>query len=210
MGGRRPGNATDPRLSLSPPPLAWFRCPPKTAPIATASIFAAAAVTDALDGALARATGACTPFGAFLDPVADKLATTTALVLLASRQFFTGLPAAHPWLIPACAAAVVGREVAMSALREWAAAAGPAARSAAAVSAAGKAKTALQMVAIVALLLASCRPCCAPQAGLGAWLYKTSASVGAPALVGGTLLGLVSLAQYFGALWPWLSGVRSD
>ena len=98
----------------------------------------------------------------------------------------------------------------MSALREWAAAAGPSARAAAAVSLAGKAKTALQMVAIVALLAASGRPCCAPKAGVGALFYAACVSVGTPALVAGTLLGLVSLGQYLGALWPWLSGARSD
>jgi CDP-diacylglycerol--glycerol-3-phosphate 3-phosphatidyltransferase len=163
-----------------------------------------------VDGWLARATGTCTPFGAFLDPVADKLATTTAAVLLASRPASVGLPGRLPWLIPAAAAAVVGREVAMSALREWAAAAGPAARAAAAVSWTGKAKTALQMAAIVALLLASGRPCCAPKAGVGAAVYRAAVAVGGPALAAGAVLGLVSLAQYFAALWPWLSGARSD
>lgn len=210
--------AAPPPLPRPPPPTrthttrhpAWFRAPPKPAPLITASIFAAASVTDALDGWLARATGATSAFGAFLDPVADKLATSTALVLLASRPAAAGWGAAAPWLLPACAAAVVGREVAMSALREWAAAAGPAARAAAAVSAAGKAKTALQMVAIVALLLASGRPCCAPKAGVGAAVYHAAVAVGAPALVGGAVLGLVSLGQYFVALWPWLSGARAD
>jgi phosphatidylglycerophosphate synthase len=96
----------------------------------------------------------------------------------------------------------------MSALREWAAGTGPGARAAAAVSAAGKAKTALQMVAVVALLLTSGRPCCAPQAGVGKAVHSAAAAVGAPALVAGALLGLASLAQYFVALWPWLSGRR--
>ena len=189
---------------------AWFQAPPKAAPLITASIFAAASLTDAVDGWLARAMDSCTPFGAFLDPVADKLAVVMALVLISSRPHLAGPASSLPWLLPAATAAVVCREVTMSALREWAAGTGPGARAAAAVSAAGKAKTALQMVAVIALLLTSGRPCCAPQAGVGKAVHSAAAAVGAPALVAGALLGLASLAQYFVALWPWLSGRRRD
>ena len=76
-----------------------------------AALFGAAALTDLLDGWLARRSGQTTVFGAFLDPVADKLIVATALVLLTAR--FDDV------LITLCACVVIGREVVVSALREW-------------------------------------------------------------------------------------------
>ena len=73
-------------------------------------VFAAAAVTDFLDGYLARKMDLCTPFGAFLDPVADKLMVAAALMLLAGDW---GRMVAVP------AALIIGREIGVSALREW-------------------------------------------------------------------------------------------
>ncbi len=105
-------------------------------------LFLLAAVTDWLDGWLARRSGQATAFGAFLDPVADKLIVATALVLLTERfdnAFIT---------ISACV--IVGREIVVSALREWMAQVGQHAHVR--VNVIGKVKTAVQMVAITLLL----------------------------------------------------------
>ncbi len=107
-----------------------------------ALLFAAAAVTDWFDGYLARKLDQSTALGAFLDPVADKLIVSVALVLLVEHF-------AHPWLtIPAMI--IVGREIVISALREWMAELGK--RANVAVSQMGKIKTALQMISITVLL----------------------------------------------------------
>lgn len=103
-------------------------------------IFSFAAITDWLDGYLARILNQTSPFGAFLDPVADKLMVATALIVLV-------------WLGRVevfIAAIIIGREIAISALREWMARIG---RSASvAVSFLGKIKTVTQMIAIILLL----------------------------------------------------------
>ena len=104
-------------------------------------IFAAAAITDWLDGWLARKLGLTSAFGAFLDPVADKLMVAAALILLVA------LGRADAWL----AIIIIGREIAISALREWMAELG--AGKSVAVAFLGKLKTAAQMTAIIALLL---------------------------------------------------------
>ncbi|MDC3409189.1 CDP-diacylglycerol--glycerol-3-phosphate 3-phosphatidyltransferase [Burkholderiales bacterium] len=109
--------------------------------LAAALIFALASVTDWLDGFLARRFDQATRFGAFLDPVADKLMVTTALVILV-------------WLDRVgifVAAIIIGRELAISALREWMALIGES--RGVAVSYIGKLKTASQMVAIILLFL---------------------------------------------------------
>jgi CDP-diacylglycerol--glycerol-3-phosphate 3-phosphatidyltransferase/cardiolipin synthase len=105
------------------------------------SIFAAAAITDWLDGWLARKLGLTSAFGAFLDPVADKLMVAAALILLVA------LGRADAWL----AIIIIGREIAISALREWMAELG--AGKSVAVAFVGKLKTTAQMTAIIALLL---------------------------------------------------------
>ena len=110
-------------------------------PIA-AIIFILAGVTDLLDGYLARKLNQTSAFGAFLDPVADKLIVTCALVIVVYR---------HPSfqvLIPALI--IIGREITVSALREWMAELGN--RGKVAVSYLGKIKTTLQIIAIVFLL----------------------------------------------------------
>jgi cardiolipin synthase len=104
-------------------------------------IFSAAAFTDWLDGWLARRWGATTAFGAFLDPVADKLMVAAALIVL------VWLGRAESYL----AIIIIGREIAISALREWMAELGQ--RKSVAVAFVGKLKTVAQMTAIVALLL---------------------------------------------------------
>ena len=105
------------------------------------SIFSAAAITDWLDGYLARKWGETSAFGAFLDPVADKMMVAAALILLVQ------LGRAEAYL----AAIIIGREIAISALREWMAQLGKVKNVA--VAFIGKVKTAAQMTAIIALLL---------------------------------------------------------
>jgi CDP-diacylglycerol--glycerol-3-phosphate 3-phosphatidyltransferase/cardiolipin synthase len=104
-------------------------------------IFALAAITDWLDGYLARRLGETSAFGAFLDPVADKLMVAAALIVL------VWLDRAEAYL----AIIIIGREIAISALREWMAQLGKG--KSVAVALVGKIKTAAQMTAIIALLL---------------------------------------------------------
>jgi CDP-diacylglycerol--glycerol-3-phosphate 3-phosphatidyltransferase len=106
----------------------------------SASVFLIAAITDWLDGWLARRMGATTAFGAFLDPVADKLMVAAALIVL------VWIDRAETFL----AIIIIGREIAISALREWMAQIG--ASKSVAVHMLGKLKTTAQMVAIPFLL----------------------------------------------------------
>jgi CDP-diacylglycerol--glycerol-3-phosphate 3-phosphatidyltransferase/cardiolipin synthase len=104
-------------------------------------VFSVAAMTDWLDGWLARRWGQTSAFGAFLDPVADKLMVAAALILLVQ------LNRADAWL----AIIIIGREIAISALREWMAQLGKSKNVAVALI--GKVKTTAQITAIIALLL---------------------------------------------------------
>ena len=111
-------------------------------PIATA-IFALASITDLLDGYVARRMNQTTAFGAFLDPVADKLIVAAALVLLVQDD---------PRVTLAIVAIIiVGREITVSALREWMASVGD--RTAVAVSFVAKFKTTMQMIGIGCMIL---------------------------------------------------------
>jgi len=112
-------------------------------------IFIVAAATDWLDGYLARRLEQYSPFGAFLDPVVDKLIVVAALVILAAdRQVAADVIDARVFAIVVLV--IIGREIAVSALREWMAESGK--RSRVAVSFVGKFKTTAQMVAIPFLL----------------------------------------------------------
>ncbi len=161
-------------------PYAWVN-------VAAALIFALAAVTDWLDGYFARRLNQISAFGAFLDPVADKLMVAVALILIVDQN-----PTAWPgvWLaIPA--AVIVGREIAVSALREWMAELG--ARKTIAVSVIGKIKTATQMVAILFLLYQ--QPLLSvPVVAIGFALLYLSA-----------ILTLWSMIMYLQAAWPVLT-----
>ncbi|EOY18460.1 CDP-diacylglycerol--glycerol-3-phosphate 3-phosphatidyltransferase isoform 3 [Theobroma cacao] len=88
---------------------------------ATTSIFIAAAITDWLDGYIARKMRLHSVFGAFLDPVADKLMVAATLVLLCSRPLNVAVFGQVPWLLIVPSIAIIGREITMSAVREWAA-----------------------------------------------------------------------------------------
>ena len=103
-----------------------------------ALVFILAAVTDWIDGYLARRLGVTTPLGEFLDPVADKLMVAIALILLVAHD-------QNPWIVMS-AMVIVGREITVSALREWMAHLG--ARAKVKVSSLGKWKTIVQMVGL--------------------------------------------------------------
>ena len=108
--------------------------------LAAAGIFLLAAITDWLDGYLARKLKQTSAFGAFLDPVADKLMVAAALILLLQLGRVDAI----------VALVIIGREIAISALREWMA--GDGQRKNVAVAFIGKVKTASQMIAILFLL----------------------------------------------------------
>lgn len=130
------------RILLIPVLVIVFYLPFRNHLLVAAGIFAFAAVTDWFDGYLARRLGQMTAFGAFLDPVADKLMVAIALVLLVERH--------DTLLFTLAACVIIGREIVISALREWMAELGE--RTSVAVSYIGKVKTAFQMVAITGLL----------------------------------------------------------
>ena len=169
------------RVGLIPIFILLFYMPYHWSYVAAALIFTLAAVTDWLDGYLARKLQQSTPFGAFLDPVADKLMVVIARVLLVQHH-------ANFW-VTAPAAIIIGRELVISALREWMAEMG--ARAHVAVSQLGKYKTALQMVALVVLLANP--PLITHWVVLGYILLAMSA-----------VLTLWSMIVYLKAAWPHL------
>ena len=137
-----PNTLTLLRIVLIPVMVAVFYAPFQGHLIVAAGVFSLAAVTDWVDGYLARRLGQSTAFGAFLDPVADKLMVAVALVLLVERH--------NDLLFTLAACVIIGREIVVSALREWMAELGR--RASVAVSMIGKVKTAFQMVSIIVLL----------------------------------------------------------
>ena len=154
-----------------------------------AMLFAAAAATDWLDGYLARRLNQTTPFGAFLDPVADKLIVVTALVLLIGSH-------ANLWLtIPGVV--IIGREIVISALREWMSEVNR--RGLVAATWIGKLKTALQMFSIIVLLAN-------PPLLDRPWVI-----IGYVLLYAAALMTLWSMISYLRAAWPTLlDGLRHD
>ena len=145
-----------------------------------AIIFLIAAFTDWLDGWLARRLAQESEFGAFLDPVADKLIVATALILL--------VDAFDSVLVTLSAIVIVGREIVVSALREWMSELGQ--REQVAVSWIGKLKTATQMVAIILCLALP--------------IQKLFMHPGIWVLVISALLTLWSMWSYLKAAWPHL------
>jgi CDP-diacylglycerol--glycerol-3-phosphate 3-phosphatidyltransferase/cardiolipin synthase len=140
--------------------------------------FVVAAVTDWFDGWLARKLGQMTAFGAFLDPVADKLMVAAALVVLLKLGRVDAI----------VAFIIIGREITISALREWMASIGAA--KSVAVSFLGKLKTTAQMIAIPLLLYHDVLGPLNPQAA-GTWLIYVAA-----------VLTLWSMAYYMKMAWP--------
>ncbi|WP_312934792.1 CDP-diacylglycerol--glycerol-3-phosphate 3-phosphatidyltransferase [Pseudomonas sp.] len=169
------------RVLLIPIFILLFYMPFHWSYMAASTVFAIAAATDWLDGYLARRLQQSTPFGAFLDPVADKLMVAVALVLLVQvhANFWLTLPAAI----------IICREIVVSALREWMAEIG--ARAHVAVSNWGKWKTAAQMLALVILL--------GNPPIVGFWVI-----LGYGLLLVSAGLTLVSMVHYLIAAWPHL------
>ena len=130
------------RIVLIPIFVVVFYFPFDWAHGAAAVIFALASFTDWLDGYLARRLKQMSPFGAFLDPVADKLLVATSLLLLVGAQEINYIT------LPAIV--IVGREIVISALREWMAEVGS--RASVTVSYISKVKTTVQMLALFLLL----------------------------------------------------------
>lgn len=141
-------------------------------------IFTAAAVTDWLDGWLARKLNQTSAFGAFLDPVADKLMVAAALIILVQLERVDAF----------IALIIIGREITISALREWMANIGAA--KSVAVSFLGKIKTASQMLAIPLLLYHDRLGAFDPQQ-VGTWLIVVAA-----------VLTLASMAYYLKVALP--------
>lgn len=130
------------RIVLIPVFIIAFYLPFSWAPGLAAAIFALASLTDWLDGYLARKLKQISPFGAFLDPVADKLLVACSLLLLVGEKSMS--------YITLPAVIIVGREIVISSLREWMAEIGN--RASVTVNYIGKVKTTLQMLALILLI----------------------------------------------------------
>jgi CDP-diacylglycerol--glycerol-3-phosphate 3-phosphatidyltransferase len=175
-----PNTLTWIRIAAIPLIVVLFYAPYSWADPGAGWLFAAAGITDSLDGYFARRLGQTSRLGAFLDPVADKLIVAVALVLLVSKD-----PRA---LIVLTAAVTIGREIAVSALREWMAEIGQ--RRKVAVSQLGKYKTTMQII------------------GLSMMLYRQDL-FGLPTYLAGVtftviaaILTLSSMVAYLRAAWP--------
>ena len=173
------------RIFLLPVMIVVFYLPYRYSNIVAAAVFAAAALTDWLDGWLARRWNMQSAFGAFLDPVADKLMVAVTLFLLVQDN--------HTPLMAITSAIIIGREIAISALREWMSEIGE--RKTVNVAGIGKIKTTMQIFAILVLL------------------YQKDFEefklfyVGETLLVIAAILTIWSGLQYLRAAWP---SVRGD
>ncbi len=175
-----PNSLTWTRIAAIPLIVLLFYMPYPWADPAAGLLFAAAGITDSLDGYFARRLNQISRLGAFLDPVADKLIVAVALVLLVSRD-----PRA---LIVLTAAVIIGREITISALREWMAEMGQ--RRKVAVSLLGKYKTTLQIIGLSLMLYR--------QDLFGLPIY----TIGVIATELAAALTLVSMSAYLRAAWP--------
>jgi CDP-diacylglycerol--glycerol-3-phosphate 3-phosphatidyltransferase/cardiolipin synthase len=154
---------------------------------ASCAAFALAGFTDTLDGYYARKLGLTSRLGAFLDPVADKLIVAAALILIVSRD--------PRWFLVIAAIVIIGREITVSALREWMAEIG--ARGKVKVSALGKYKTIMQIVGLSLLLYR--------QNLFGLPVYRLGIVLTGVAVV----LTLWSMIVYVRLAWPDLRGSSS-
>src|SRR5688572_21816058 len=179
------------RIAAIPLVVVMFFAPYHWADLVVGLVFAAAGITDSLDGYLARKLGQTSRLGAFLDPVVDKLIVAVALVLLLSKDIpaFPGLTADSIRIILTLTAAVIiGREITISALREWMAEIGQ--RRKVAVSFMGKHKTIFQIT------------------GLSMLLYRWDIwglpiyQIGFVLTVLAAALTLVSMVSYLRVAWP--------
>jgi CDP-diacylglycerol--glycerol-3-phosphate 3-phosphatidyltransferase len=177
------------RILAVPLVVVLFYSPYQWADPAAGLLFAAAAITDSLDGYFARRMNLTSRLGAFLDPVADKLIVAVALVLLVSKPPPTGSDPRAIIVLAACV--IIGREIAISALREWMAEMGE--RTRVAVSPLGKYKTIVQMVGL-SMMLYRWDIYTIPIYRLGLYLTILAA-----------ILTLWSMVAYLRAAWPILT-----
>jgi len=182
------------RILTIPVFVLFFYLPFAGAHLTAAIIFALASITDWLDGYLARSLELTTKLGAFLDPVADKLIVSIALVMIVGESQFQFISGPHSVItVPSVfltipAAVIVGREVVVSALREWMAEIGK--RISVRVSHLGKIKTAVQMLSLVVLLY------CGPTT------HFVIIALGYLLLYIAAILTIWSMVIYLRAAWP--------
>ncbi len=170
------------RMAAIPVVVVCFYAPiPHARPIA-AIIFGIAAVTDFIDGWVARKFHQQSRFGEFLDPVADKLMVSIVLVMLVQAQ--------SGWFEDIIAMIIIGREITVSALREWMATIGE--RANVKVSVAGKIKTTLQMFGIAFMVYEE------PLFGIDIY------AVGFVLLVAAAAMTIWSMSIYLRAAWPFI------
>jgi CDP-diacylglycerol--glycerol-3-phosphate 3-phosphatidyltransferase len=175
-----PNTLTWMRIFSIPLVVLLFHLPYHWSDPAAGALFAIAGITDTLDGYFARKYSQTSKLGAFLDPVADKLIVATALVLLVSKD------ARLVVVLPAIV--IIGREIAISALREWMAELG--ARRKVAVSSLGKVKTILQIVGLSMMLIR-----------WDVWFLPTY-QVGVALTVIAAIFTLISGWEHLRAAWP--------
>lgn len=173
------------RIGLIPPFVAAFALPQPAAAWTATAIFIVAGGSDFLDGWLARRYGVASRFGAFLDPVADKLLVGAALMMLAAAGQLGGV-------VLAAGVLILMREITISGLREYLAGA----TIAVPVSPLAKWKTALQMLGLGLLLLA-------PAAGPAP---HPVSMIGGVALIVSAILAVWTAIAYFRGAWPLLTG----
>ncbi|TLZ36789.1 MAG: CDP-diacylglycerol--glycerol-3-phosphate 3-phosphatidyltransferase [Gammaproteobacteria bacterium] len=183
-----PNALTWARIAAIPLIVVLFYMPYPWADPAAGLLFVAAGITDSLDGYFARRFGQISRLGAFLDPVADKLIVAVALVLLVSKDPHT--------LIVLTAAIIIGREITISALREWMAEIG--ARRKVAVSQLGKYKTVLQIIGL-SMMLYRWPLLGLPTYRVGVWMTMIAAAA-----------TLVSMVAYLRVAWPELRAQPSE
>jgi len=185
-----PNTLTWLRIFAIPLVIVFFYLPYHWADPAAGLLFAVAGITDSLDGYFARKMGQTSRLGAFLDPVADKLMVAVTLFLLVEthRGGWPGI------LMAITAAIIVGREISVSALREWMAEIGM--RATIKVAFIGKLKTAMQMVALIVLIVQHEKDAEALR------LYH----IGEGLLVIAGILTIWSGLYYLRAAWPSLKG----
>jgi CDP-diacylglycerol--glycerol-3-phosphate 3-phosphatidyltransferase len=176
------------RIALVPVLVILFYLPFQWSNLACVVVFVAAAITDWADGYIARRHGQMSRFGQFLDPVADKIMVATALILLVERQEF------YPVVFAIAAAIIIGREITISALREWMSEIGE--RNLITVSWPGKLKTGFQMTAIGFLLYHD-----------DIW-FLPIARIGELLLYIAAALTLWSMWTYLTSAWPAMSNEK--
>ncbi|MGV6853295.1 MAG: CDP-diacylglycerol--glycerol-3-phosphate 3-phosphatidyltransferase [bacterium] len=170
------------RIALIPAFVIVFMLPYFWAALASTLIFSVASITDWLDGYLARKLGQESRFGAFLDPVADKLMVSTALVMIVMHHSTPEFAIAS--------AVIIGREITITALREWMAVIGETGKVKVAMI--GKIKTTAQISSIILLLLDGPIP----------FLGWNSVPIGAWLLYAAAVLTIWSAVTYLRCAWP--------